>query len=215
MTGTSTFDVVNPGLGVARALRLAPEVKRIYGLAYGTLESGSYQPALFDEVFRIPDSGSLEALSRRIEEIYEAHPFDVLIPCLDGELPLFIKMRKKLDQLGVRYLLPEQKALERRTKKNLFSGKLREDWGEFSIPQSYFARSEAETLRAVEAAGLPAVVKGPLFICYPAHSLKEARWAWQQLAAAGWREAIVQRKISGPHYATSVVCGARTPRFPR
>lgn len=206
VTGTSTFDVVNPGLGVARALRLAPEVKRIYGLAYGTLESGAYQPALFDEVFRLPDSGSFEALSRRIEEIHQTHPFDVLIPCLDGELPLFIKMRKKLDQLGIRYLLPDQKALEARTKKNLFSGKLREDWGEFSIPASHFARTEAETLRAVEAAGLPAVVKGPLFMCYPAHSLKEAKWAWQLLASAGWREAIVQRKISGPHYATSVVC---------
>ena len=206
VTGTSTFDVVNPGLGVARALRKAQEVKRIYGLPYGTLESGAYQPSLYDEVFRLPDSGSLEALSHRIEEIHKTHPFDVLVPCLDGELPLFIKMRKKLDELGVRYLLPDQKAFERRSKKQLFSGKLREDWGEFSIPQSRFAKSEAETLKAIAAVGLPAVVKGPLFMCYPAHSLKEARWAWQNLAGAGWREVIVQRKITGAHYATSVVC---------
>jgi biotin carboxylase len=206
VTGTSTFDVVNPGLGVARALRQASEVKRIYGLAYGTLESGAYQPALFDEVFRLPDSGSLEALSRRIEDIHKAHRFDVLIPCLDGELPLFIKMRKMLDQLGIRYLLPDRKAFERRTKKKLFSGKLREDWGEFSIPLSRFARSKAETVTAVEAVGLPAVVKGPLFICFSANSLREATSAWQDLATAGWPEVIVQRKISGPHYATSIVC---------
>jgi carbamoyl-phosphate synthase large subunit len=115
-------------------------------------------------------------------------------------------MRKKLDALGVRYLLPDQKAFERRAKRQLFSGKLREDWGEFSIPQSRFARSEAETVHAVEALGLPAVVKGPLFMCFPVTSLKEAKWAWQNLASAGWREVIVQRRISGPHYATSVVC---------
>jgi carbamoyl-phosphate synthase large subunit len=59
---------------------------------------------------------------------------------------------------------------------------------------------------AVEAVGLPAVVKGPLFICFSANSLREATSAWQDLASAGWPEVIVQRKISGPHYATSIVC---------
>lgn len=206
VTGTSTFDMVNPGLGVARALRQTPEVKRIYGLAYGTLESGSYQPALFDEVFRLPDSGLVEALSQRIEDIHKNCPIDVLVPCLDGELPLFIQMRSKLDELGIRYLLPEQKSFDRRAKRELFGGKLRDDWGEFRIPRSRFARSEADTVKAVEAEGLPAVVKGPLFMCFEVRSLEEAKWAWHSLAFAGWREVIVQRKICGPHYATSVVC---------
>jgi carbamoyl-phosphate synthase large subunit len=206
VTGTSTFDVINPGLGVARALRHATMVSRIYGLSYGTLESGSYQPALFDEVFRLPDTRSLEALSERVEEIHRSHPIDVLIPCLDGELPLFIQLRSKLDALGIRTLLPGQKALDRRSKKSLFSGSLRADWGEFGIPRSRIARSESETIRAVEALGLPAVVKGPLFMCFPVASVTEARWAWQQVASTGWREAIVQRRIIGPHYATSMVC---------
>jgi carbamoyl-phosphate synthase large subunit len=181
-------------------------VSRIYGLSYGTLESGSYQPALFDEVFRLPDTRSLEALSERVEEIHRSHPIDVLIPCLDGELPLFIQLRSKLDALGIRTLLPGQKALDRRSKKSLFSGSLRADWGEFGIPRSRIARSESETIRAVEALGLPAVVKGPLFMCFPVASVTEARWAWQQVASTGWREAIVQRRIIGPHYATSMVC---------
>jgi carbamoyl-phosphate synthase large subunit len=206
VTGTSTFDVINPGLGVARALRVAPEVERIYGLAYGTLESGAYQPALFDEVFRLPDGGSFDALAYRIEEIHRAHPFDVLVPCLDGELPLFIRMKPRLDALGIGYLLPDQKAFDRRAKANLFSGRLRAQWGEFSIPESRFARSEAETVRAVECVGLPAVVKGPLFMSLPVQSLGEAQSAWHQLAGLGWTEVIVQRKISGPYYATSVVC---------
>lgn len=206
VTGTSTYEVVNPGLGVARALRLAPEVKHLYGLAYGTLESGAYQGALFDEVFRLPDSGSLEALEQRIEEIHRTHPIDVLIPCLDGELPLFIRLRPKLRALGIRTLLPDPRPFERRSKRQLFSGKLRADWGEFSIPESRFARSESETVKAVEAVGFPAVVKGPLFMCFPVQSRRDAQWAWRQIASYGWREAIVQRKIVGPYYATSVVC---------
>jgi carbamoyl-phosphate synthase large subunit len=206
ITGTSTFDVINPGLGVARSLREVPRIKRIYGLSYGTLESGSYQPALFDEVFRLPDSGSAEALLQRLEEIHRSHPIDVLIPCLDGELPLFIQLQDKLQAIGIRTLLPDQKALDRRAKKTLFSGRLRSDWGAFSIPHSRFARSEAETMQAVQAIGLPAVVKGPLFMCFPVTSIAEARWAWHHLASAGWREVIVQRRISGAHYAISVVC---------
>ena len=206
VTGTSTFDVVNPGLGVARALRQAPGIRRIYGLAYGTHESGAYQPALFDDVFRLPDGGQPDALAERIAEIHATHPFDALVPCLDGELPLFIGMRETLRRLGIRYLLPDARAFERRAKRSLFSGKFDEHWGEFSLPQSRFARSEADTVRAVEAVGLPAVVKGPLFMCVNVGSLKEARSAWQHLANAGWREVIVQRKISGPHYATSVLC---------
>ena len=206
ITGTSTFDVINPGLGVARSLRDAAKVKSIYGLSYGTLESGSYQPALFDAVFRLPDSGILQALSERLEQIHSAHPIDVLIPCLDGELPLFIQLRDKLDALGIRTLLPDQRALDRRAKRSLFSGRMRADWGEFRIPESRFARSEAETVQAVEAVGLPAVVKGPLFMCLPVTSPAEARWAWNHLASAGWREVIVQRRICGAHYATSVVC---------
>ncbi len=206
VTGTSTFDVVNPGLGVARALREAPGITRIVGLSYGTHESGSYQPALFDEVFRLPDRGGVDALAQRIAEIHAAHPFDALIPCLDGELPSFIAMRKTLRELGIRYLLPDARAFERRAKRNLFGGKLKEEWGEFAIPQSRFARNEGDTVKAVEAVGLPAVVKGPLFMCVVVNSLKEARWAWQHLAHAGWHEVIVQRRISGPHYATSMVC---------
>ncbi len=206
VTGTSTFDVINPGLGVARSLRLAPEIDRIYGLAYGTLESGAYQPELFDEVFRLPDAGAFDALAYRIAEIHEAHPFDALIPCLDGELPLFIRMKRRLDALGIGHLLPDQNAFDRRAKRQLFGGRLHPDWGAFSIPESRFARSEAETARAVAATGLPAVVKGPLFMCLPAQSVAETRAAWHQLAAAGWQEVIVQRRISGPYYATSIVC---------
>jgi carbamoyl-phosphate synthase large subunit len=213
ITGTSTYEVVNPGLGVARALRLAPGIERIHGLPYGTLESGAYQGALFDEVFRLPDSGSLDALAYRIEEIHRAHPIDVLLPCLDGELPLFISLKPRLDALGIRTLLPDLEAFERRSKRQLFSGRLRSDWGGFAIPESRFARSEAETLKAVEALGFPAVVKGPLFLCFPVQTRREAQWAWRQLAAYGWREAIVQRRIVGPYYATSVVCDAKHDVF--
>lgn len=205
VTGASTFDVVNPGLGVARALRGAPEIERIYGLAYGTLESGAYQGELFDEVFRLPDARDYDRLAARIAEIHRDHPFDVLMPCLDGELPLFIRMKPHLDALGIRHLLPSQRAFDRRCKRDLFSGRLRSDWGSFVIPESRFARDEDEAAAATRVVGLPAVVKGPLFLCHHVETGNAARAAWRDLAASGWREAIVQRRIAGPHYATSVV----------
>ena len=37
----------------------------------------------------------------RLLAIHEQHPFDVVIPCLDGELPQFIAIRDQLEAAGV------------------------------------------------------------------------------------------------------------------
>ena len=94
VTGTSTFDVINPGLGVARALREDPDVSRIYGLSYGTFDSGVYAHGLFDAAFRLPTESGATQLLNRIREIHATHPFDVLIPCLDGELRISSRSRR-------------------------------------------------------------------------------------------------------------------------
>lgn len=206
LTGISTFDVINPGLGVARALRTADGISRVYGLAYGTLDSGAYQGALFDRCFNLPHSESGSALLERLVEIHDASPFDVLIPCLDGELPLFIEIAGKLQGIGVHTLLPSGESLERRSKPNLFRGTLPSDWGGFSIPDSSVAKSEAQVLKAMRSLGLPAVVKGPVSHCIPVASEADAKCAWAQLSASGPQEVIVQSHIAGPVYAVSVVC---------
>ena len=207
VTGTSTFDVINPGIGVARALRVAPEISRIYGLSYGTFDSGIYEPGLFDASFQLPVGGSASAVFDRLLEIHQSHPFDVVIPCLDGELPQFIAIRERLEAAGIRSLLPGREAFERRAKSRLFGGELTTEWGSFELPESIIADTENEVLDAAKTIGFPVAVKGPIAECLRAENRAEAKAAWRRLTAFGTHEVIVQPFISGKFFAVSTVFG--------
>jgi carbamoyl-phosphate synthase large subunit len=209
VTGTSTFDVINPGIGVARSLRLAPEVSRIYGLSYGTFDSGIYDPGLFDASFQMPVGGSSSTILRRLLEIHEEHPFDVVIPCLDGELPQFIDIREELASAGVRTLLPEREAFDRRAKVKLFNGSVPDSWGSFELPESVIAGSEAKVLDAARKIGFPVAIKGPLAQCVRAENPGEAKAAWRRLTAFGITKVIVQPFIAGQFFAVATVTDRR------
>jgi carbamoyl-phosphate synthase large subunit len=212
VTGIGAFDVVNPGLGAARALRNAPGIAAVYGFGYGALEAGIYQPNLFNACFRLPAADSPALLLERLAEIYARHPFDVLMPCMDQELPRFIAIQQRLRDLGIAMLLPSKNALDSRAKIALFSGKLPADWGAFCIPESRIVRSEAEAVRAAMCIGMPCAIKGPLARCFIARSFDQIRTAWARLSGEGADRAIVQQYLDGEIFATAAVCdrGHRT-----
>jgi carbamoyl-phosphate synthase large subunit len=206
VTGISTFDLINPGLGTARALSKHPDVDRIIGLNYGTFDSGSFQHEIFDAAFKLPITHDKDVLFERIREIHAAHPFEVLIPCLDGELPSFIALQESIESLGIKMLLPSQDAFERREKIELFGNQLEKDWNGFRIPHGILASSEAEVIDAAETIGFPVVVKGPIFGCYHAYTIDDARSAWWQLIGFGIEQVIVQDRIDGEMFAVAAVC---------
>ncbi len=207
ISGVGTLDVVNAGLGVGRALRLAPDIAAIYGLGYGNFDSGLYRNDLFDIAFRLPASDDPSALLRRLTEIHGEMPFDVIIPCLDGEIPRYIEIRRALEKLGVRMLLPSIESFERCTKTALFCGHVREDWGSFSVPQAIQVRSEDEVETAADGVGFPVAVKGPISHALRADNMAEAGAAWTILRDKGLREALVQPYIEGDQFAVAAVCG--------
>jgi len=206
VTGVSTLDVVNAGLGVARALRGAPDMGRLYGLGYGTYDSGLYRPELFDASFRLPASDDPEALYERLAAIHGEHPFDVAVPSLDGEVPRFIEIAGRLEALGIATLLPTAEAFARRGKDRLFTDPpLREPQG-FAIPDTIMARSEKEAVEASGTLGYPVALKGVISHALPAGSAGEVRAAWSRLREKGCAEALVQRFVGGERFAVSAVC---------
>jgi carbamoyl-phosphate synthase large subunit len=205
VTGLSSFDVINPGIGVARALRRAPGISRIYGLSYGTFDSGIYEAGLFDACFQLPVGESAPAMLARLQEIQRNQPFDVVIPCLDGELARFIAIRDALEQADIATLLPTRESLDRRAKPRLFGGAVATDWGSFELPESIVARSEEEVLDAARTLGFPVAVKGPVAQCIPARCRDEASAAWRRLTAFGTNEVILQPFIPGKFFAVSTV----------
>lgn len=205
VTGLGTSDVVNPGLGVAQALHAAPEVARIYGLAYAPFDSGLYRRDIFDAVFRLPQQDDPRALLERLRAIHQEAPFDVILPCMDGEIPRFHKIRAELEGMGVRTLLPSPDAFERRSKTNLFTGDIDRQWPGFEIPKTLRARSEAEVAHAVGELGVPVVIKGPVSEAVPVESAEMAGAAWYRLREKGITEVLVQQMIEGDHFAVAAV----------
>ena len=206
VSGVSTFDVVNAGLGTARALRGAPGIGRLYGLGYGSYDSGLYRPELFDATFRLTASDGIDPLLGRLREIHADSPFDVIIPCLDGEIPRYIEIRAELAALGVRTLLPSRTAFDRRGKDRLFTHVDDLPVEGFAIPNTIAARSEDAALRAADKVGFPVALKGPISLAFAATSPAEVRAAWANLRQNGYAEALVQRFVEGERFAVAAVC---------
>ncbi|AAZ27855.1 ATP-grasp domain-containing protein [Colwellia psychrerythraea] len=209
VTGTSSFDLVNSGIGVARALRSASDDLHLIGLCYGTFDSGAYNKELFDVCFQLPITENENTLFERFKKIIQMQPIDVLIPCLDGEIPFFIKFADELKRMGVHTLLPNLDSFEKRSKTQLFSGIYEADQQGFIIPETISARNEDEVLAAVKKVGLPAVVKGPISFCVSVIDESQAKAAWHTLYYDGMKEVLIQPMISGPSFAVATVCNHR------
>lgn len=206
VSGVSTLDVVNAGLGVARALRMAPGMGRLYGLGYGTYDSGLYRPELFDATFRLPASDDPDTLYDRLAEIHSQHPIDVAIPSLDGEIPRFIEISDRLEKLGIVTLLPTLEAFDRRGKDRLFTDPPISHPNGFVIPKTIMARSEKDAVQAAAELGYPVALKGTISYALPAKSAGEVRAAWSRLREKGYGEALVQRFVAGERFAVASVC---------
>ena len=187
VTGTSTFDVINPGLGVARALREDPDVSRIYGLSYGTFDSGVYAHGLFDAAFRLPTESGATQLLNRIREIHATHPFDVLIPCLDGELRISSRSRRSSLGSASKRCCPVKRRCDDAAKYAFFDGSTQRRLGLLQHPNERGGQVRPWCERALAKTGLPAVVKGPISECQKVADPDEARAACEYFTALGCR----------------------------
>lgn len=207
VSGISTFDVVNSGLGVARALNRAPDVRRLIGLGYGPFDSGIYRGDLFDATYRMPNPLTADGLLDRLSAINAESPIDVVVPCLDGEVPHYIAIRDQLANMGIRTLLPDLKAFHRRDKANLFTGSFPKEWNSFSLPETRKVRTERGLERAAAVMGYPLMVKGAISYAIKAEDHADLHAAWTELKRKGERDVLIQRYVPGERYAVAAVCG--------
>ncbi|MBP9090752.1 ATP-grasp domain-containing protein [bacterium] len=110
-----------PGMAVARCLVEHPEFKgRVIGLAYDALDAGLYARQYFAASYLLPyPSGGDEVLLERLMGIHDYEQIDAIIPCLDSELPNFIRLRGELAQNGIKMLIPSRDQFTLRAKDHL------------------------------------------------------------------------------------------------
>lgn len=188
-------DNPGPGLAVARCLRESARSLRIVGLGYDALDPGLYSEHC-DAGYLLPYPGAGEdAVLDRLSAIHAEEGLDIVIPCLDAELPLFVALAPRLAALGIRALLPDETQLEARDKSRL--PELAEAAG-VSTPETrrisdtrFFADAEAQDF------AYPFFVKGPWYDAQLVYNAAEGEAAYQRLVAVWGTPILVQRRVVG------------------
>jgi carbamoyl-phosphate synthase large subunit len=196
ISGINAVDNPGPGYGVARSLRADPSLDlHVIGLAYDALEPGIYLDHIFDRNFLMPyvTAGS-DALLERLLDIHARHGLDLVIPCLDSELPLYSRIAESLARHGIRVVMPTAAQLRLRGKDRL--PQLAQELG-CSSPVTEIITSPMQMESAIAAIGLPMMVKGSLYEAWYASTTSEVHTHATRIAAEWGYPLLLQRMVHG------------------
>ncbi len=196
ISGINAGDNPGPGIGVARSLREDPELDvTIVGLAYDALEPGNYMDWVIDKAYTVPypSTGGL-AYMARLDQIREAVGLDVVIPCLDAELPLYISCADKLRLRGTASFLPALRQFRLRGEDRLAA--IADAIG-IRLPRTAVVTSDEMLQQALERIGLPVMVKGIFYEAHQARTLQEAFAYYREVSAKWGYPIVVQEVIRG------------------
>jgi carbamoyl-phosphate synthase large subunit len=196
VTGLNNIDSPGPGIPVIRGMRESKYFDlRIIGLAYEHLEPGIYMSDLVDKTYMIPyPAQGKDALFKRIVEIHQKEKLDVIIPNFDAELFSFIKLEKKLEELGIKTYLPSLEQFEERHKSNLPA--YGEKYG-VNVPAGTEVFSISDLDNTLKSMNYPVMIKGKYYDAYKAFSLEQAVGYFTNMSGKWGLPVIVQEFIKG------------------
>lgn len=206
VTGMNTLpESPGPGLAIARCLREKyGDRVRIIGLGYDALDPGLYLGEYCDVSHLVcyPLNGS-EALLERLTHIHQSEHIDVLIPCLDAELPLMVLLAPRLAEMGIRTFLPDAEQLSRRAKDQLpelsrLAGVKCPEIRSLTSP-AFFHTCHREGWK------YPLVVKGVFYDAKIVYNAEEAVAAFYKVAAEWGLPVLAQHFIAGEEYNLTAV----------
>ena len=199
VTGLNAIDSPGPGVPVIRALKESTSYDvRTIGLSYESLEPGIYMHDLVDKTYQIPyPSAGTDSLLERIEYIHEQEKLDAIIPNFDAELQNFIRIEKKLNNLGIHLFLPTLEQFEARHKINLY--KFGKDH-KINVPKS----KVINVVHELNSLGIdfvyPIVVKGKFYDAYIAKNLDQAKNYFSKISAKWGLPIIIQQFVDGDEF---------------
>ena len=193
-------DNPGPGLSVARCIRESTDFSgRLLGLGYDALDPGLYLREICDAGYLLPyPSTGEDALFERLSYIHEQENIDVLIPCLDAELPSMVRLQAKLREIGIHMWLPTAEQLRLRNKDRL--DKLAEH-AEIRCPETILlTRSDFFQDCDQHDWEYPFLVKGLFYDAEIVHDATQARAAFHRIASSWGYPVLAQRLVKGEEY---------------
>ena len=192
ISGLNNNENPAPGVGVAKSLK--PFKHELIGLSYDENEAGIYQE-LFDKVYLMPyPTLGIEELINRLKYIKKTNGLDIIIPNLDAELPLYIKYKKEIENIGIKILLPSMKQFELRDKTKL--AMLAQKLG-ILVPDNYIINNIEELIKYARYITYPFYIKGKYYKAYKVHSIEEAMDYFYSISNEWGLPIILQNKITG------------------
>ncbi len=190
-------DNPGPGVAVAHCLRDADGFDgRIVGLGYEALDPGIHLPRYADAGYLLPyPSSGDDAFMQRIQMIREREGMDVLIPCLDAELPSVTRLAPALRALGIATFVPSPDQLDLRNKDRLEE---LADHAGIACPETKPV-TQAGFFHNCTREGwhYPFVVKGIFYDAEIVHNAAQGAAAFTRIAAQWGLPVLVQRFLKG------------------
>ncbi len=203
VSGLKTGDNPQPGVPVIRSIKAAGFGGKVVGLVYDALESGIYLPELADEIYQMPyPSSGAEAFLGRIDQILARTQIDVIIPTLDAEMILYIRLEKELAKRGIHTYLPEESCFLLRDKTSL--ARFFPPQG-IDVPQTLMVSDPGQIGKAGEELGYPLMVKGKLYDAHKAWNQEEALKYFHEIAENWGLPLLFQKVVPGDEFNVVIV----------
>ena len=120
VSGINATNNPGPGIPVAKSLKESSLDCQLVGLSYDVNDPGHYLSHYLDKSYILPyPTNGWDGIYKRLVHIKKEFGLDIVIPCLDAELPLYIKYADELKKIGIETFLPTEKQFELRNKDRL------------------------------------------------------------------------------------------------
>ena len=207
ITGLQATDNPDPGLAIARALKISDKNVHIIGLSYGLYCTGNFSP-YFDEIFLIPYPWDSEhQWLSRIKEIHMKTKMNVIIPSLDTEIVLFAKLSHMLNTLGIKVMIPPEEAVKTRAKNFL------PEWckqNNIKTPDTKILTDHSQIAGLEGQIGYPCLLKGSIAGAYVARNNHEANIYYDHLLYYWGLPVIAQQLIKGDDFDIAALADERS-----
>ncbi len=198
VSGINATDNPGPGLAVAKSLKESDLPVRVIGLSYDVNDPGHYVSEYIDYSFILPfPTKGWQGINERLSEIKKMVGLDLVIPCLDAELPLFIQYAGDLEKQGIKTFLPDKELFSLREKENLTE--VAERIG-ITYPKTVAVTNLKQLDQAIENFGFPVMVKGPYYKAAKVNNYPEAHYNFDVISAEWGFPILVQQVVSGEEY---------------
>ncbi|MCD8479699.1 MAG: hypothetical protein LRZ88_05405 [Candidatus Cloacimonetes bacterium] len=203
VTGLKTGDNPQPGVAVIRSIRAAGFSGKIIGLVYDSMESGIYLEDLVDAVYQMPyPSAGAEAFLARIEYIISKQKIDVIIPTLDAEVILYIRLKEELMKHGIHSFLPTEECFLMRDKTKLatyFPPK------GIAVPETTLISEASQIISSKDQ--FPMMIKGRYYEAFKANNVEEGLKYFYDIESRWGLPIILQKLVPGDEYNIVIVGG--------